>query len=69
MYLTPYPFTLTEVQDLLGHTPVKMTERYVHLAPENLRAAVALLDGKWSRNESRFSHGEKMSNEIAFVRR
>lgn len=47
---------LTEVRDLLGHSSVKMTERYAHLAPENVRAAVALLEGA----ESQLSHtGEK----------
>ena len=35
---------LSEVRDLLGHTTVKMTERYAHLAPENVRTAVARLD-------------------------
>lgn len=35
---------LTEVRDLLGHTTIKMTERYAHLAPENLRLAVNCLD-------------------------
>lgn len=35
---------LPEVRDLLGHSTVKMTERYAHLAPENVRAAVAVLD-------------------------
>ncbi|MEM7195406.1 MAG: site-specific integrase [Pseudomonadota bacterium] len=39
---------LTEVRDLLGHSTVKMTERYAHLAPENVRAAVNRLDD-WSR--------------------
>jgi integrase len=43
---------LTEVRDLLGHSTVKMTERYAHLAPENVRAAVTLLEG----HESRLSH-------------
>lgn len=46
---------LTEVRDLLGHTTVKMTERYAHLAPENVRAAVALLEG----DRSRFGHAGK----------
>jgi len=40
----------TEVRDLLGHSTVKMTERYAHLAPENIRAAVAVLDTRWSRS-------------------
>jgi integrase len=40
---------LTEVRDLLGHSTVQMTERYAHLAPENIRAAVARLDA-WSRS-------------------
>ena len=31
---------LSAVRDLLGHTTVRMTERYAHLAPENVRAAV-----------------------------
>ncbi len=35
---------LTEVRDLLGHSTVQMTERYAHLAPENVRAAVARLE-------------------------
>ncbi|TCT21173.1 tyrosine-type recombinase/integrase [Thiobaca trueperi] len=47
---------LTAVRDLLGHTTVKMTERYAHLAPENVRAAVALLEGMASRS----GHVEKL---------
>lgn len=42
---------LAEVRDLLGHKTVQMTERYAHLAPENLRFAVSKLEG-----ESRKSH-------------
>ena len=45
---------LPEVRDLLGHSTVKMTEKYAHLAPDNVRAAVAVLEG-----ESRSSHGGK----------
>ena len=47
---------LTEVRDLLGHSSVKMTERYAHLAPENVRAAVALLDGP----KSQLGHTEEI---------
>lgn len=31
------------VQELLGHSTIQMTERYAHVAPTALRAAVALL--------------------------
>jgi integrase len=44
---------LTEVRDLLGHSTVKVTERYAHLAPENVRMAVARLDAV-----SRSGHAE-----------
>jgi site-specific recombinase XerC len=40
---------LTEVRDLPGHSSVKMSERYAHLVPENVRAAVTLLKGTESR--------------------
>jgi hypothetical protein len=33
------------VKDLLGHKSLAMTLRYAHLAPERLRAVVAVLDG------------------------
>lgn len=36
---------LYAVKELLGHASIKMTERYSHLAPENVRAAVSVLDG------------------------
>jgi len=36
--------TLPEVRDLLGHSTIRMTERYAHLAPERVRAAVEVLD-------------------------
>jgi integrase len=35
---------LAEIRDLLGHASIEMTERYAHLAPENVRAAVAILE-------------------------
>lgn len=37
---------LMEVRDILGHSTVKMTERYAHLAPENLRNAVNVLENR-----------------------
>jgi len=36
--------TLREVQEALGHLTITMTMRYSHLAPDHLRAAVAVLD-------------------------
>lgn len=36
---------LIKVRDLLGHTSITMTERYAHLMPNRLEAAVAVLDG------------------------
>lgn len=45
---------LPAVRDLLGHSTVKMTERYAHLSPDNVRAAVGVLD-----SVSRFGHAEK----------
>ncbi len=40
---------LAEVRDLLGHASVVVTERYAHLSPDNVRAAVELLDEPMSR--------------------
>ena len=39
---------LSEVRDLLGHSSVVVTERYAHLAPHRVRAAVAVLDASRS---------------------
>lgn len=44
--------TLKEVQEALGHQTITMTMRYSHLAPDHLRAAVAVLDGVLSSPES-----------------
>jgi integrase len=35
--------SLYEVRDILGHSSIKLTERYSHLAPENLASAIAKL--------------------------
>lgn len=53
---------LTAVRDLLGHSTVKMTERYAHLSPENVRQAVGVLD-----DVSRNGHAEKQK-ALAVVR-
>lgn len=52
--------TLQAVRDLLGHTTIKMTERYAHLAPENVRAAVAQIESSsHSMSQSRLKLVEK----------
>ncbi|MBK5963421.1 hypothetical protein CCR95_04775 [Thiocystis minor] len=35
---------LAEIRDILGHSTILMTEKYAHLAPDNLRSAIARLD-------------------------
>jgi len=42
---------LAQIRDLLGHSTIKVTERYAHLAPENARGTVKVLE-----DESRFGH-------------
>ncbi len=50
---------LPEVRDLLGHSTVEMTERYAHLAPENVRAAVTRLE----KFKSHFGHSNDSENQ------
>ena len=54
-WLVSAGLALAEVRDLLGHQSIQMTERYAHLAPENVRAAVAKLE-TIEPYESRFGH-------------
>ncbi|HQU17056.1 MAG TPA: hypothetical protein PLO69_13285 [Gammaproteobacteria bacterium] len=39
---------LMQVRDLLRHTSYQVTEKYAHLAPEQVRSAVAVLDQKYA---------------------
>lgn len=41
---------IREVAELLRHSDIRVTMRYAHLAPENVRAAVLVLDGLGSRS-------------------
>ncbi len=47
---------LAEVRDLLGHRSIQMTERYAHLAPENVRSAVQRLDGDFGEDRHVVRH-------------
>jgi len=40
---------LPEVRDLLGNSTVKMTEKYAHLALDNVRTAGEVLEGESRR--------------------
>lgn len=56
---------LSAVRDLLGHSTVKVTERYAHLAPEDVRAAVAMLDRE---NRSRSGHVGELGRVVNWVK-
>ena len=55
--------SLIEVRDLLGHSTIKMTERYAYLAPENLRKTVRTLE-----NRSHSGHSDLQMSEIPTMR-
>jgi len=51
---------LLEASKLLGHSMIEMIERYAHLAPENLKAAVGVLD----RSRSGYATGAEAVRAI-----
>lgn len=51
---------LYEVSKLLGHADLEMTQRYAHLAPDHLRAAVDKLNEKDRAPESSAASGESI---------
>ena len=53
---------LAEVRDLLGHKSIQMTERYAHLAPENIRAAVNKLDQEFQDDRHVLRHVDDFRN-------
>lgn len=44
--LVDHGAAMREIQELLGHTTITMTEKYAHVAPTSLRRAVDLLGGQ-----------------------
>ncbi|EIC21679.1 site-specific integrase [Thiorhodovibrio frisius] len=44
-WLTTAGVPTPEIRDLLGHASITMTEKYAHLAPDNIRRAVGALEG------------------------
>lgn len=54
--------SLPALRDLLGHSTVKMTERYAHLAPENVKAAVAVLDGDFASRSGHVGKRESLAD-------
>ena len=59
---------LPEIRDLLGHASITMTEKYAHLAPENIRMAVARIDGTLSENgQSGTPETEKRSEKSSLT--
>ena len=57
---------LPAVRDLLGHSTIQMTERYAHLSPENVRAAVSALDGVAQNCHTNFNL-TKLGNAKALI--
>lgn len=49
-WLVQAEVSIREVAELLRHSDIRVTMRYAHLSPENVRAAVKLLEGDRSRS-------------------
>jgi len=56
---------LYTVQKLMGHSTIAMTEKYAHLAPDNLKAAVRVLEKSLEKNKgkSKKTSIKKVTNE------
>jgi integrase len=52
---------LKAVQELLGHTSIRMTERYAHLSPDRLREDVATLDDFFSTTSAHGASAEALA--------
>ena len=49
---------LPAVKEVLRHSSITVTERYAHLAPENARSAVAVLEGVCGSSHTSSHQGE-----------
>ena len=50
---------LYKVKAVLGHSTIQVTECYAHLAPNDIRDTVAILDG----SRSRFGHVSRKDDQ------
>ena len=56
--------SLKAVQELLGHSNIKTTMRYAHLAPDNLRSAVEVLSERVKSSGSNVPSKPDKSDEV-----
>ena len=57
--------SLRDVQEILGHADLKMTQRYAHLSPAHLRGAVERLEGLTGITHVR--HPEPVEARLMFI--
>jgi Phage integrase family len=57
--------SLKAVQEILGHADLKMTQRYAHLSPAHLRAAVDRLGGLCAPAAVPAARGDALAQELA----